>query len=141
MCRDHVPVKKQKINRKSILNNVIEKSSPIVNNESVKNKVNSQTNGEQIKKDIKTQKKEIKNSLKGSKSNEHNLAYIFASVGLGLIALSYYVLWPLMFVGFAFSVAALVMGILNGDTKSIIFGSLGIFFFIIELVLIFLLLA
>ncbi len=137
----HVPVKKQKNNRKSILNNVIEKSSPIVNNESVKNKVNSQTNGEQIKKDIKTQKKEIKNSLKGSKSNEHNLAYIFASVGLGLIALSYYVLWPLMFVGFAFSVAALVMGILNGDTKSIIFGSLGIFFFIIELVLIFLLLA
>ena len=107
----------------------------------MKNKVNSQTNGEQIKKDIKTQKKEIKNSLKGSKSNEHNLAYIFASVGLGLIALSYYVLWPLMFVGFAFSVAALVMGILNGDTKSIIFGSLGIFFFIIELVLIFLLLA
>ena len=136
-----VPIKKQRINRKSTLNNVIEESKPIVNNKLVKNKVNSQTNEVQIKKDVKTQKKEVKKFLKENKSNEPNLAYIFASIGLVLIALSFYILWPLMFVGFAFSIAALVMGILNSDKKSIIFGSLGIFFFIVELVLIFLLLA
>lgn len=133
-----VPVKSKKINRKPSLNNVAENSVTAASNESV---TNNQTDKAQIKKDIKTQRKEIKKILKGSKSNEFTVASVLGSIGFCLILLSYFVLWPLMFVGIIFSIIALVMGIANSDKIAIIYGAVGMLLFVIGLVLLSLLLA
>ncbi len=87
------------------------------------------------KKEIKTQKRELKDLIR-EKNDDEDLASTLAVVGLCLVLVSYLVLWPLMFVGLTCSIIGLVLGIHSNDTKAVLFGVLGVLFFFAEVFLV-----